>query len=123
MEWRALAQPLNGHGLAKAVSEFQPTKLAAFEGQFKTEAGASFRLGGIVSSEKETVLYDLEIPYGLSLLLYADPDATVRGLDQTPRELWPPIGVVRTAFQIMIIAGFAMAGPRVGRILALVAQG
>ncbi len=106
----ALAQPLSGHTLATAVAEFQPTKLAAFEGQFKTEAGASFRLGGIVDSENSTVRYALEIPYGLSVLLYADPNATVRGLDQTPRELWPPIGIVRGSFQIMIIAGFAMAG-------------
>ncbi len=106
----ALAQPLSGHSLATAVAEFQPTKLAAVEGHFKTDAGASFRLGGIVDSENETVWYALEIPYGLSLLLYADPDATVKGLDQTPRGLWPPVGVVRTSFQIMIIAGFAMAG-------------
>lgn len=106
----ALAQPLSGHTLATAVAEFQPTKLAAFEGQFKTEAGASFRLGGIVDSENETVRYALEIPYGLSLLLYADPGATVKGLDQAPRELWPPVGIVRTSFQIMIVAGFAMAG-------------
>lgn len=106
----AFAQPLSGHTLATAVAEFQPTKLAAFEGQFKTESGASFRLGGIVDSETETVRYALAIPYGLSLLLYADPDATVRGLDQTPRELWPPVGIVRASFQVMIIAGFAMAG-------------
>ena len=106
----ALAQPLSGHTLATAVGEFQPTKLAAFEGQFKTEAGASFRLGGIVDSADQTVRYALEIPYGLSLLLYADPHATVKGLDQTPRELWPPIGVVRTAFQIMVVIGFAMVG-------------
>lgn len=106
----ALAQPLSGHTLAAAVAEFQPTKLAAFEGQFKTEAGAPFRLGGVVDSERETVRYAVEIPYGLSLLVYADPNATVRGLDQTPRDLWPPIGIVRTSFQVMVIVGFAMAG-------------
>lgn len=106
----ALAQPVSGHTLATAVAELQPAKLAAFEGQFKTEAGAAFRLGGIVDSENETVRYAVEIPYGLSLLIYADPDATVKGLDQIPRELWPPVGIVRTSFQIMILAGFAMAG-------------
>ena len=52
----------------------------------------------------------LEIPSGLSVLLYLDPHATVKGLDAVPRDEWPPVGIVHPAFQIMVAAGFAMMG-------------
>ena len=51
----------------------------------------------------------LEIPGGLSVLLYLDRHAVVTGLDAVPREDWPPVGIVHLAFQVMVAAGFAMA--------------
>lgn len=104
----ALVQPVSGDILAKVVAEQQPAKLAAFEGQFSTESGAPFRLGGVLDLEQGRLHYAIEIPYVLSVLLYHDPHATVAGLDAVPREEWPPVGVVRTAFQIMIFAGVWM---------------
>ena len=104
----AILQPLSGDLLAKRVADFQPLKLAVFEGQVHTEQGASFRLGGIWDSEQEAFDYVLEIPYALSLMLHLDPQGEVKGLKDFAKEHWPPIGVVRTAFQIMVLIGMIM---------------
>lgn len=104
----ALFLPVSGDLLAKATAEHQPAKLAAFEGQFSTESGAPFRLGGIPDLDQGRLRYAIEIPYALSLMLYLDPYSTVAGLDAVPREEWPPVGVVRAAFQIMLLAGVSM---------------
>jgi cytochrome d ubiquinol oxidase subunit I len=106
----AVLQPLSGDVLARAVARFQPVKLAAFEAHFKTEAGAPLRIGGIPDVEHRTVPYSIEIPYALSLLLTLDSHAVVKGLEEFPRENWPPIGIVHMAFQIMVAAGVAMMG-------------
>jgi cytochrome d ubiquinol oxidase subunit I len=106
----AILQPLSGDLLARAVARNQPVKLAAFEAQFRTEAGAPLRLGGIPDVERRAVPYAIEIPRALSLLLAHDPHAVVRGLEEFPRAHWPPVTIVHIAFQIMVAAGFAMAG-------------
>ncbi len=106
----AILQPLSGDILARTVARNQPVKLAAFEGQFRTESGAPLRIGGIPDVEAGITRYALEIPYGLSLLAFHDPRATVKGLDAVPRDQWPPVKVVHIAFQIMVAAGFAMMG-------------
>jgi cytochrome bd ubiquinol oxidase subunit I len=103
-----LLQPISGDLLAKAVAEYQPVKLAAMEAQFRTTAGAPFRLGGIPDERTETVRYVFEIPYLLSFLLYFDSSATVQGLDRVPQSDWPPVAVVHLAFQIMVSAGIVM---------------
>lgn len=105
----ALLQPLSGDLLAKTVADYQPAKLAALEGQFTTQSGAPLRLGGIPDIEQGVLRYAIEIPYALSFLLHLDPHATVMGLNSVPRDQWPPVVVVRQAFQIMILAGSAMA--------------
>ncbi|HEX2054992.1 MAG TPA: cytochrome ubiquinol oxidase subunit I [Nitrospiraceae bacterium] len=104
----AVLQPLSGDLSAKEVARYQPAKLAAMEAVFKTESGAAFHLGGIPDEESQTVPYSLAIPRALSLLLYLDPQATVVGLDRTPRNDWPPVAVVHIAFQLMVGAGLIM---------------
>ena len=104
----AVLQPLSGDFLAKAVAHNQPIKLAAFEGHFKTERGAPLRIGGFPDEESGTTPYSIEIPYGLSLLAFGSPQATVKGLEEFPRDQWPPVAVVHFAFQIMVAAGTAM---------------
>jgi len=104
----ALLQPLSGDLLAKRVAEFQPLKLAVFEGQVHTEQGAPFRIGGIWDAEKEVFDHVLEIPYGLSLMLHFDPQGIVQGIQDFDRENWPPIGVVRNTFQAMVLLGMIM---------------
>lgn len=106
----AILQPLSGDLLTKAVAHHQPAKLAAIEALFHSEQAAAFRIGGLADAEREDVRYALEIPYGLSLLLYLDPHARVAGLDTVPRSDWPPVTVVHLAFQLMVMAGFTMMG-------------
>jgi len=106
----AILQPLSGDILAKAVARNQPVKLAALEGQFKTEAGAPLRIGGIPDQEAGVTRHAIEIPYGLSILAYGDPHATVKGLNEFPADKLPPVAVVHIAFQIMVACGLVMMG-------------
>ncbi|QDE71719.1 cytochrome BD ubiquinol oxidase subunit I [Myxococcus xanthus] len=113
----ALLQPVVGDLSAKHVAKAQPVKLAAMEGQFETERGAPLRLGGLPNVETGEVPYAVDIPKGLSILAFADPDAEVKGLNAFPRDEWPPVAKVHVAFQVMVGTGSAMA------LLALVTLG
>lgn len=104
----SILQPLSGDILAKTVAVNQPVKLAAFEGHFETETGAHLRLGGIPDEEKRETRYAIEIPYALSILAFGDPQASVKGLNEFPKDLHPPVAVVHFAFQIMVGCGMLM---------------
>ena len=104
----AILQPLSGDFLAKTVAVTQPVKLAAFEGHFETEQGASFRIGGLPDEEARVTRYSIEIPYALSVLAYGDPTAVVKGLNDFPADQHPPVAIVHIAFQIMVACGVAM---------------
>lgn len=104
----AVLQPLSGDIVARVLAQTQPAKLAAMEGQFKTEQGAPLRLGGWPDEATQTTRYALEIPYGLSLLAFHDAQATVKGLAEFPRSEWPPVAIVHVSFQLMVAAGTAM---------------
>jgi cytochrome d ubiquinol oxidase subunit I len=105
----AVLQPLSGDVLARMTARTQPVKLAALEGQFRTERGAPLRIGGLPDEEARTTRYAIEIPRALSLLAFHDADAEVLGLEAFPEELWPPVAPVHLAFQAMVGAGTAMA--------------
>jgi len=105
----ALIQPISGDASARAVAVHQPAKLAALEGQFRTERGAPLRVGGWPDPTTETTRYALEIPYGLSLLAFHDPRAEVRGLASFPRADRPEPRVVHVAFQVMVGCGSMLA--------------
>ena len=104
----AILQPLSGDLLGQMLARYQPVKLAAMEGHFKTEQGAPLRIGGMPDEESATTPYAIEVPYGLSLLAFHDPKATVKGLEDFPRDLWPPVAIVHVAFQVMVAAGSVM---------------
>jgi cytochrome d ubiquinol oxidase subunit I len=105
----AVLQPISGDIAARFVAERQPVKLAALEGQFETERGAPLRIGGWPDEEARVTRWSIEIPYGLSLLAFHDPRAEVKGLEEFPREHWPPVAPVHLSFQIMVALGTAMA--------------
>lgn len=106
----SILQPVSGDILAKTVARTQPVKLAAMEGQFETERGAPLRIGGIPDEEAGKTDYAIEIPYLLSVLAYGDPNATVKGLNEFPKDEHPPVAVVHFAFQIMVLCGMLMMG-------------
>lgn len=104
----APVQALVGDWSAKAVAEYQPVKLAAMEGQFETERGASLAIGGLPDMEAGETRYAIKVPYLLSILAYGDPNAEVVGLNDFPRDELPPVPVVHVAFQIMVGLGTAL---------------
>ena len=106
----AVAQPISGDFTARLVAQTQPTKLAALESQFKTEAGAPLRIGGIPNINNETVPFAIEIPKGLSFLATHDPNAVIQGLDAVPRADWPVVALVHIAFQVMVGSAFGILG-------------
>jgi cytochrome d ubiquinol oxidase subunit I len=105
----AILQPISGDVSGRYVARWQPTKLAAMEGQFRTEAGAPLRIGGIPDVDAQRTRYAIEIPYGLSLMAFHDPHAVVRGLEAFPRDQWPPVPIVHVAFQVMTGLGTLLA--------------
>ncbi len=104
----AILMPITGDFLAKMVAVNQPIKLAALEGQFETKKGAPLRIGGIPDEEKRETPYALEIPYALSFLVFFDPNAEVKGLNDFPKQNHPPVAIVHISFQIMVACGLAM---------------
>lgn len=105
----ALLQPLSGDYAAKDVADRQPAKLAAMEGHFHTEAPADLIIGGLPDEERQEVDYAIRIPGMLSYLAHGSFDAEVKGLEEFPREEWPPVLITHIAFQVMVLSGMAMA--------------
>jgi cytochrome d ubiquinol oxidase subunit I len=104
----AVLQPLSGDFLGKSVALHQPAKLAATEGQFESETHAPLRIGGWPDTEQRRTRYAIEIPGLLSFVAFGDSTALVRGLNEFPRDQWPPVAAVHVSFQIMVAAGFTM---------------
>jgi cytochrome d ubiquinol oxidase subunit I len=115
----ALLQPISGDYSARQVAVEQPVKLAALEGQFRTERGAPLRVGGLPDPEARETRFALEIPHGLSLLAFHDPDAEVKGLEAFPREVWPNTRNVHLSFQVMVGLGTLLALLSAGWLLLL----
>jgi cytochrome bd ubiquinol oxidase subunit I len=105
----ALLQPISGDISARQVARHQPVKLAAMESHFETMAGAPLTVGGWPDPETRQIKYAIKIPYGLSLLAFHDPKATVKGLNDFPREDWPNVPIVHVSFQIMVALGTYLA--------------
>ena len=115
----AIVQPLQGDRLAKQTAVLQPAKLAAMEALFHTSKSAPLTIGGIPSEETQTVRYGIQIPGLLSFLAHGDFQAEVAGLDQFPREDWPPVAVTHVAFQTMIGIGVLLASVGAWSLFAL----
>jgi cytochrome bd ubiquinol oxidase subunit I len=107
----AVAAPVQigvGDWIAGTVAELQPAKLAAMEGQFRTQGYAPLSLGGLYYDDE--LHYSLEIPAGLSLLIHHDPSGVVPGLEEIPPENRPPVNIVHPAYNVMVGAGSALLG-------------
>ena len=114
----AIVQPISGDISARYVARWQPVKLAAMEGQFHTEPGAPLRIGGLPDPAARETRWAIDIPRGLSLLAFHDPDAVVRGLEDFPERDWPPVRIVHLSFQLMVGLGTFMAAVAVWRLVA-----
>jgi len=102
----SLAIAVSGHSQGQIVARFQPAKLAAMEGVFKTvESGTPMVVFGIPDTEAKTMRYSLEIPGLLSFLVHGDVHEPVVGLDQFEPDVVPPVSLPFFSFHIMVGLG------------------
>lgn len=95
------------------VTHYQPIKMAAMEGLFKTQEGAPIAIIGMPDMERRELMDPIYVPRVLSYLAYGDFRAKVVGLDDYPRDLHPPVEIVYYAYHIMVGLGtifIAVAG-------------
>ncbi len=101
----AVLQLFLGHFHSVEVAKYQPEKMAAFEALWQTQEGAPLALFGIPdTSQQKTHLY-IGIPKLLSWLIYFDPNAKVKGLNEFPRDEWPYVTGPFISYHLMIIFG------------------
>lgn len=94
------------HGLN--TLEHQPAKLAAIEADFKTETPTPLNLFAIPDENAGTNRFVIAIPRLGSLILTHSWNGTVKGLDQFPRQDWPPVIFPFFAFRVMVGVGMLM---------------
>jgi len=101
----------SGDMSGQMVTKYQPTALAAMEGLFKTEQGASVVLIGQPDMEKQTLDNAIHIPNALSFITYRHWNAEVKGLDAFPPEDHPDnIPLLYYSFHIMVGLGTIFIG-------------
>ena len=85
---------------------YQPAKLAAMEGAFETERGASMTLFGLPDADAGRTKAAITLPHVASLYLTHSWDGEVRGLKAFPRDTWPTnLPLVFWAFRTMVGLG------------------
>jgi cytochrome bd ubiquinol oxidase subunit I len=95
-----------GDSEGRQVANLQPTKLAAMEGLFHTQQGASIVILGQPDAETETIDNTIEIPQVLGILTYRRWNADVQGLDAFPRDQWPDaVSLLFYVYHIMVGLG------------------
>lgn len=107
-----VAQLFTGHRSADYVAEYQPAKLAAFEGHYDSLAAADMYIVGWVNQETEQVSgLKIPIPGMLGILLHADPSAKVRGLRSfAPQNRPKAVNAIFQVYHLMVACGVSMIG-------------
>ncbi len=89
----------------ESVTRYQPIKMAAMEGLFKTQEGAPIAIIGMPDTERRELMDPIYVPRALSYLAYGDFRARVVGLDDYPSDQQPPVEPVYYAYHIMVGLG------------------
>ncbi len=100
----SLVTALSGHEAAQMLYKYQPEKLAAAEGLFETQSHAPLAVGGYTDAKTQEVKWAIEIPWGLSFLAGNSFNTVVKGLNEWPKDLWPPL-FIHTLFNGMVGVG------------------
>jgi cytochrome d ubiquinol oxidase subunit I len=104
----SIAQVGFGHAHGVQVGRTQPEKLAAFEGLMETQRRAPALVFGIPDPEREIVHWDIGIPGLLSIFVYGNPNAEIKGLKAFPKDERPPVLLIFTTFHTMVGLGAYM---------------
>lgn len=87
------------------ITRFQPAKMAAMEGLFKTQEGAPLAIIGMPDRDRQELMDPIYVPGVLSYLAYGNFSARVTGLSDIPADQQPPIEIVYYAYHIMVGLG------------------
>ncbi|MDC1105887.1 cytochrome ubiquinol oxidase subunit I [Prolixibacteraceae bacterium] len=104
-----ILQIASGHQSALIVAEYQPEKLASYEGHFDSNKPGNLYLFGWVNQEQKTTK-GIYIPKMLSFMISADPDMKLIGLNDFKEEDLPPVNIVFQTYHAMVALGMAMLG-------------
>lgn len=92
------------HG--KMMGSYQPVTVAAMEGLFKSQSGAPVVILGQPDAEHQRIDNPLVANKVLSFLLYGTTTATVKGLNEFPKNDWPTnIPLLYYTYHIMVGLG------------------
>ena len=106
----ALFAPLQvylGDASGRQVFRYQPAKLSAMEGLWETnvKGGAPFAIVALPDPARERNLFEISVPYGLSLLVTHTPTGRVIGLKEFPRQDRPNVPLLFGSFRLMVAIG------------------
>ncbi|MGA9752351.1 MAG: cytochrome ubiquinol oxidase subunit I [Acidobacteriota bacterium] len=105
----SLLQLVTGDTSARLVAQYQPAKLAAYEGIFPAaEPRAPLSLFGWVNESGQKVDFSVALPGMLSWLVYGDASKPVTGLDAFKPEDRPPVNIVFQTYHAMVGIGMAL---------------
>ena len=100
-----------GDRQAKMVHDHQPVTFAAMEGQFRTEAGAGLVIIGQPDVDQLRLDNPITIPRVLSFMTHYRWDATIQGLNEFDRDLWPDnVALLYYVYHIMVGLGTIFIG-------------
>jgi len=95
-----------GDAQGKLIADNQPATLAAMEGLFASESGASLAILGQPDVQNRKLDNPFVVPQALSFLTYRDWQANVRGLDAFPQDAWPDqIALLYYSYHVMVGLG------------------
>jgi cytochrome d ubiquinol oxidase subunit I len=87
------------------VTQYQPAKMAAMEGLFKTQEGAPLAIIGMPDRERQELMDPIFVPEMLSYLAYGNFRARVTGLNDIPLDEQPPVEIVYYTYHMMVGLG------------------
>ncbi|MDQ6933191.1 MAG: cytochrome ubiquinol oxidase subunit I, partial [Candidatus Eremiobacteraeota bacterium] len=92
------------------VTRYQPAKLAAMEGLFRSQDGAPLAIIGMPDTHNQTLIDPIFVPDLLSFLAYGNARANVKGLSEYPPDARPPVELTYYAYHIMVGLGTIFLG-------------
>ncbi len=94
-----------GHEHAKQVAVTQPEKFAATQGIYTTQEGAPIALFAFPTDNPPELNSAIEIPGLLSWLTFGDVNATIKGINEFPRDEVPPLFLTFVSYHNMVALG------------------